>query len=163
LRNDTHREHVLRKLPRDIVDNRVRKQYRSFKPSFAKWRYETIHDVFLELLIRLPTLLLIQAAWFPNPQDKEELKNFLAAIAWKELWVFVRVAFEFGIKKWRSAADGGLCVLAVLTCTRRGSDHCARGQVVAYIRHASVFSLLQTTSESQYELLGSLIAATVLK
>ena len=108
LRNDTHREHVLRKLPRDIVDNRVRKQYRSFKPSFAKWRYETIHDVFLELLIRLPTLLLIQAAWFPNPQDKEELKNFLAAIAWKELWVFVRVAFEFGIKKMEKCRRWGL-------------------------------------------------------
>ena len=59
---------------------------------FAKWRYETIGNVMRDLLKLRSACRHVRAEWFQNPQDKEQLKECLAACADEELWDFMEVA-----------------------------------------------------------------------
>jgi hypothetical protein len=106
LRNATNRQHLAACLPH--IPN-IEELLESFSASLVKWRYETVHDCFCELL-KLRRILTVELlrSFFPNPQDNAELGGVFEACEWEEMWQFMSVAFRSGIQKLEKSRRWGL-------------------------------------------------------
>jgi hypothetical protein len=119
LRNETHRMHICNSL-RNIVPG-IDDLFKSFNTSLAKWRYETVHDVMLDLLkLRAVMERYITRVMFPNPQDAKELDAVLAACSWRELWSWMAISFDNAIKRAEKARRWGIVCECCIEVYRRG-------------------------------------------
>jgi hypothetical protein len=95
-RNRTWRAQIVDQLG-GRVDN-IQKLLKTFRAGFKKWRYETLFGAFQELLA-LRSLcedhLIHLDDIFKDFQDRDLLQDVRAACAWKDMWVFIAVFFEW--------------------------------------------------------------------
>jgi hypothetical protein len=85
---------------------------KSFTARLAKWRYETLFNVFFQLLklrgLCEGELAVYIEVLFPRFQDGELLKQVRIACRWKDLWIFMDVFFENTIYKLEKGRRWGL-------------------------------------------------------
>ena len=91
----------------DGVVPEVKVKMKSFTATFFKLRYETLFNVFRQLLWRRDILRQVDRRMFPNAQDPQALDDFLAACRWELLWSFVDASYTAAIKNIREEQTMG--------------------------------------------------------
>ena len=83
----------------------------NFNASFAKWRYETLSVVFLDLLKLEPIVEHIDICLFKDAQDKQVVAEAIDGCKDKSLWAFMNLASELviqpleGMRHWGMVCD----------------------------------------------------------
>jgi hypothetical protein len=89
----------------------VKKLFKSFTASLAKWRFETIWDVFTQLLERRDFCERhFKASILGKTYDPQMVQDVVAACAWPDLWTWMAAVHEH--------------VVAPLECIRRWGMKC---------------------------------------
>ena len=92
-KNHTYRKHIVRLLAPAHPESRT--QLRGFTAGFAKWRYETEHEVLKQLLKNRDLCeTKLDPAMFSNPQDQEEMNSVFRGCKDKGFWRWANVAFR---------------------------------------------------------------------
>ena len=83
-KNGTYRSHIRRKLK---LAPELDQTLKNFTASFAKWRYETVAEVLMQLLnVREVSELPLPTELFAKPQDPDEMATVMAACRDKPFW-----------------------------------------------------------------------------
>ena len=88
-RNPTWRRHVKKFLSLDPPDGVDLGILDSFSAQIAKWRYETVSEVFRQLAVYLPLLKFVPERLFANSQEGQQIADAFSAIGDDSLHLYV--------------------------------------------------------------------------
>ena len=88
-RNTTWRRHMKKFLSLDPPDGVDLGILDSFSAQIAKWRYETVSEVFRQLAVYLPLLKIVPERLFANSQEGQQIADAFSAIGDDSLHLYV--------------------------------------------------------------------------